>query len=374
MRNVDDDFMPHPPFGFTIRLARGVRWHHLATASHYAVALAFVSGAFDVEGDLVAAIEWWRAQTRRPRWERLAAALSRLSPQRWVQPMAVSRRHIRYHYDRSNDFYRQFLDRRLVYSCAYFTEPQQDLDTAQTAKLDHICRKLQLRADERFLDVGCGWGALVAHAAAHFGVQALGCTLSQAQFIHASTMLKDSGLAARAQVQDTDYRHVLGRFDKIASVGMFEHVGRRRLRSYFVQLASLLEDGGLLLNHGITRPEGAVEDTATLFMRRHVFPGGELVRLSDVIHAAGDAGLEVLDVENLRPHYALTCERWVERLQANAQACLSIVGPETWRTWRLYLAASAAAFRAGDLDVCQVLLGKRHSRYPRPLTRNYMYA
>jgi cyclopropane-fatty-acyl-phospholipid synthase len=341
----------------------------------YSAATAFVRGEFDVEGDFVPAIA---ARSAVPRdWKNLLlAALARFSPARLeslVQTKARAARNIRYHYDCSNDFYRQFLDPRMVYSCAYFRDPECSLEQAQFAKLDHICRKLDLRRGETFLDIGCGWGALVLHAADRFGSFATGCTLSKRQFEYAVNRAEESPGAGRISILEADYRDLTGSYDKIASVGMFEHVGRRRLECYFRKVASLLSADGLFLNHGIIRPQPASDSAESLFLRKKVFPGGELAHLSDVVRVAETAGFEVLDVENLRPHYALTCRAWVRRLQQNVAACLRAVDTERYRTWLLYLAASAWFFESGQTDIYQILMAKRTSPHRRHLTRDYMY-
>jgi cyclopropane-fatty-acyl-phospholipid synthase len=278
---------------------------------------------------------------------------------------------IRYHYDRSNKFYKQFLDKRMVYSCAYFRTPETPLDDAQVAKLDHICRKLDLRRGDRFLDMGSGWGALLVHAAEHYGVQATGCTLSRSQAEYARDSASHRVTGEQVAVLEMDFRDVTGHFNKIASVGMLEHVGRHRLHNYFRKVHDLLGPKGIFLNHSILRPELVTDSAQTLFIQRRVFPGGELAHLSVVIRAAELAGFEVLDAEDLRPHYALTCRAWVERLQRNAGACLDAVDRETYRTWLLYLAGSAASFEGGLTSVCQLLLAKRNSP-ARRLTREYM--
>lgn len=361
---------------FTIRVPDEASLKRFLDTDNYSAAMSFVRGEFDVDGDLLAAIRYHsRAQPNRL----MALAftfIARYAPTRlqtWVQTRTRAARNIQYHYDLSNDFYRQFLDRRMVYSCAYFRDPAWTLDRAQEAKLDHICRKLDLAPGERFLDIGSGWGALVRHAAGHYGVRATGCTLSEQQFDYAVTETERSGIGERVTFHKLDYRNFHERFDKIASVGMFEHVGRHRLRAYFRKVGELLEDGGLFLNHGIVRPQQVGDGPETLFLQRRVFPGGELAHLGDVIRAAEDAGFEVLDVENLRPHYALTCRRWVERLRERADTCARLVGEEAYRTWLLFLATSSVDFEQGSVDVHQMLLAKRHPAGPRRLSRDYMY-
>ena len=363
-----------PAFTLVVRDRRHLQ--QVLEADAYSAALSFICGDFDVVGYLVAAVRFQQDHHRRGWRTVLHAAAARLAPHRietWVQTRARAAWNIRSHYDRSNEFYRQFLDRRLVYSCGYFQTPDTPLDEAQIAKLDHVCRKLDLEAGDRFLDIGCGWGALLVHAAEHYGVRATGCTLSRSQAEYASEAARQRVPGVNVAVHEADFRDVTGRFDKIASVGMFEHVGRHRLHRYFGKVHDLLEAEGLFLNHGIVRPEFVTDGAQTLFLQRRVFPGGELAHLSDVIRAAELTGFEVLDVEDLRPHYALTCRAWAERLQRNAAACLEPVDRTTYRTWLLYLAGAAASFEDGLTSVSQLLLAKRRSPRRR-LTRNYMYA
>lgn len=364
-----------PQFAFLLRDVKQYEW--LQRADLYSVATAFIGGEFDIRGDLIAAVRFKQATRRIGARDVLAAIQARCAPRRleaWFQSRLQAANNIRFHYDRSNDFYRAFLDSKMVYSCAYFKNKAKTLDEAQTAKLDHICRKLDLRAEESFLDVGCGWGALVLHAAEKYGARATGCTLRLQQEYLASKAILEKNLDERATIHDCDYRMLQGKFDKIASVGMFEHVGRKRLGQYFRKVFDLLNEDGLFLNHGIIRPEGVSDGPQTLFLQRKVFPGGELANLSMVIREARRAGFEVLDVESLRPHYALTCRHWVERLQANAAECMNYVDRETYRTWLLYLAGSAVSFESGITDLYQILMAKRRAPEGRHLTRDYMYA
>jgi cyclopropane-fatty-acyl-phospholipid synthase len=349
------------------------RW--ISRGDAYSAGLAYVKGLVDVQGDLIEAVRYQLAHTGATWHRQLLDAVCRWTPWRLTQRWAgreTTARNIRFHYDRSNEFYRQFLDSRLVYSCAYFKEPGVALDQAQLAKLDHICRKLRVQNGDRFLDIGCGWGALVIHAAQSFGATASGCTLSNRQAEHAAKRVRQERLAA-VSIREMDYRDVTGQFDKIASVGMVEHVGRAQLETYFRRVYSLLAPNGLFLNHGITRPASVRSDASSMFIARKVFPGGEIVRLEDVIRAAERAGFEIQDVENLRRHYALTCRAWVERLDAHREACVESVGEESWRTWKLYLAGSAVAFEDGGLGLHQVLLSKKGASRATPMTRDYMY-
>jgi len=299
----------------------------------------------------------------------------------WRHQRRSNRANIGYHYDVSNAFYRLWLDAQMVYSCAYFTADDSTLDEAQAAKLDHICRKLRLQPGEQFLDIGCGWGALLFRAAEHYGVQATGITLSKNQFDHVNEEIAARGLAGRVHVELRDYldlpEEVL--YDKIASIGMFEHVGLARFPKYFGKIYRILKPGGFVLNHGITHnPLGAQSLGSGIgdFVEEYVFPGGELAHVSKVIEGVAAQGLEVIDAEALREHYAKTLWNWCERLEANADAARNEVGEEKYRVWRIYLAGSAHGFDHGWLSLWQLLAGKPlpDGRLPHPLTREYMYA
>jgi cyclopropane-fatty-acyl-phospholipid synthase len=284
---------------------------------------------------------------------------------------------VRYHYDVSNDFYRVFLDERMVYSCAYFTSADNSLDAAQQDKLDMICRKLRLKPGQRLLDVGCGWGGLVMHAARAYGVDATGITLSPAQVELANQRISEAGLGARARVQLQDYREVPEErpFDVLVSIGMFEHVGQRLLPAYFEKAARLLRNGGVFLNHGIASRATDVITRGPSFSDTYVFPDGELVPINTTLRAAEDAGFEVRDVESLREHYALTLRHWVRRLEAGHAEALRHVDEPTYRVWRLYMSGSAHGFTSRRLNVYQALLVFPDSRGQSglPLTRADWY-
>jgi cyclopropane-fatty-acyl-phospholipid synthase len=288
-----------------------------------------------------------------------------------------------------NEFYSLWLDRGLVYSCAYFPTGDEDIDAAQTAKLDHLCRKLRLAPGERLLDIGCGWGALVRHAAAHYGVDALGITLSERQAQLANERIRADGLESHCRVEVRDYRDLPAdaTFDKVVSVGMFEHVGRSQLPRYFREAARLTRPGGLFLNHGIVRSREG-ESGSKLprplrrilwregqFISRYVFPDGELVPLHVAVADAEHAGLETRDVETLREHYALTLRHWVQRLERARSTVESLVGEQAYRVWRLYMAASAHAFASGRISLAQILLAKpdAEGRAHVPRTRADLY-
>jgi cyclopropane-fatty-acyl-phospholipid synthase len=290
---------------------------------------------------------------------------------------AENRDAIHFHYDVSNEFYALWLDRAMVYSCAYFERPDSGLDAAQEAKLEHICRKLSLQPGERFLDIGCGWGALVIHAAQRYGVRAHGVTLSPQQLKVARERIAWAGLEDRVSVELQDYRDLQGEsvYDKVASVGMFEHVGLKNLPVYFSTVHRLLKPHGLFLNHGITHDsEGWQKSLSTEFINRYVFPDGQLDNISNIQHVMESARFEIADVEALRAHYALTLRHWVERLVRNHARALQYVNEATYRVWRLYMAACALEFEAGDIGIYQVLAGKRAAgNLPLPLTRRHLY-
>ena len=298
----------------------------------------------------------------------------------WKHSKPTDRKNISHHYDVSNDFYALWLDQQRVYSCAYFKQTGDSLELAQAQKLDHICRKLNLHAEERLLDIGCGWGALILWAAEHYQVQAIGITLSQNQHDYVQTQIQARGLQNRVQVFLMDYRDVpeAHAFDKIASVGMFEHVGRGNLAKYFAKIYRLLKPGGLVMNHGITASDLETEGLGSGisdFIEEYVFPGGELVHVSQVIQSLSTHGLECWDVECLRPHYARTLWHWVDRLEAQSQTAKEIVGEEKYRVWQIYMAGSAHAFERGWMSIFQILAGKplANGQLPYPLTREHVY-
>lgn len=284
---------------------------------------------------------------------------------------------ISFHYDVSNAFYKLWLCDEMVYSCAYFQTPNDSLVQAQRNKLDHVCRKLRLKPGERFLDIGCGWGAMVCWAAQHYGVQAHGITLSQRQFDYATERVKQLGLQGLVTLELRDYRDVEGEavYDKISSIGMFEHVGLVNLPVYNATVMRLLRPGGLFLNHGITHDEEGWHPTLDAeFINRYVFPGGELDTISNILRGMEQANFEIHDVENLRMHYAMTLREWVKRLEANHDAALHYVSEDAYRVWRFYMAACAMEFEAEGTGIYQVLASKRGSgSLPVPLTRQDIY-
>ena len=397
------------PFVLAVRRPGALR-RMLLPPSELAIVEAYIAGDVDVEGELEAAVTLGDAINERLGSPRTLASLTRhlLALPRDDDVAAVrearaersvgqvGRRHeperdqaaVRYHYDVGNDFYALWLDERMVYSCAYFRSPADTLDDAQRAKLDLVCRKLRLAPGQRFLDVGCGWGALVIHAAAHYGVTALGVTLSEAQAALARERVAAAGLEERCRIEIRDYRDLPPgeRYDRVASVGMVEHVGVDNLPAYFAALHEALAPGGLLLNHGIVSMNAARPVTLRqrvehrlwkrdAFIDQYVFPDGKLGPLAAVIAAAEGAGFETRDVESLREHYAMTLRAWLARLTCNAERATEVTDERTYRTWRLYMAAAAHSFASGSINVVQTLLSKPHEdgRAEVPLTREDLY-
>jgi cyclopropane-fatty-acyl-phospholipid synthase len=338
---------------------------------------AYIDGRLDIEGDLGIAVAHARHLGAIPLGlgERLRLALT-LGRRRAARTREEDTRDVRAHYDVSNDFYRIVLDRRLVYSCAYFNHPDQPIDEAQAQKLDLVCRKLRLGPGDTLLDVGCGWGALICWAASHYGVRAHGITLSRSQLAVAAARIEDAGLTGRATVELGHYLDLpTSRFDKIASVGMYEHVGLTRRRAYFDALSRALKPGGLLLNHGITASYRDHPVAGSAFIFRHVFPGAALDTIGRTMETMARAGFDVLDVESLRRHYALTLREWNRRLCAREAEAAQLVSARVLRAWRLYLPGCALAFEDRLLDVHQVLAAKpaADGRLGAPLTRDDVY-
>lgn len=340
---------------------------------------AFVEGRIDVHGEMqhvMAIAEKLASAGGSPVSARTAAAFTRHSPKE-------DRAAIGYHYDVGNDFYRLWLDEGMIYSCAYFPRGDETIDVAQIAKLDHICRKLRLAPGERLLDIGCGWGGLVLHAVRQYGVRATGITLSENQHALASERVAQAGLSDRAEILLLDYREVVdrfgtGAFDKVSSIGMFEHVGIRNLPHYFDVAQRALRERGLFLNHGITSadPENrAIGSGVGDFIEKYVFPHGELPHLHVAVREMSARGFEVFDVESLRPHYAKTLEHWSRRLEARLGEAARVVDARRLRIWRAYLAGCAYGFQQGWMNIYQLLASKQTSPglTEFPLSRRWIY-
>ena len=380
----------------TLRLASLAPLAHVAAGQVGRLAEDYVEGRIDIEGAMRPVID-------------VAARLVREDPTRAGEPLGplawwhelmqrgrsmkrhraeADARQVQFHYDVSDEFYALWLDPMRVYSCAYFRRSDLSLVQAQEAKLEHICRKLMLRAGERFLDIGAGWGGLLLWAAEHHGVRGTGITLSKNQHAHVNRLIDERGLGERVQMRLLDYRDLPEDepFDKIASVGMFEHVGRANLPRYFDKIRRLLKPGGLLLNHGITA--GGTRNTQLGagigdFIERYVFPGGELLHVSHVLQVMAEMGLEGLDTENLRPHYARTLWGWSDGLEAHLDRARQITGDKVVRAYRLYLAGSAMSFERGWLSLHQTLAARpsgqvddgslRGAQSAYPFNREYIY-
>lgn len=411
---VETPVEDHEP-RFTLIMRRpGALRRMLLPPSELALGEAYLHDDFDIAGDIEAAIRLTEQIVTRMRSPLRLAQLVRLAQRlptddvasdgvqsRRTVPLTGTRHSrrrdaaaVRAHYDVGNAFYALWLDQRMVYSCAYFPTGAETLDEAQTAKLEHICRKLRLRPGERLLDIGCGWGGFVRYAAERYGVDALGVTLSVPQAEFARERIRAAGLTDRCRIEVRDYRDLraYGVFDKVVSVGMFEHVGHAKLRRYFATVSRLVCPGGLFLNHGIAATASTTRgflqrqiERAVLkpgeFIERYVFPDGELVPPGEAIRIAERAGFETRDVENLREHYALTLRQWVRRLEAQRMEAIDLVGEQTYRVWRVYMAGSAHAFATGRIQVIQALYSKpradgssgvplsRADIYDEPITR-----
>lgn len=368
------DFCPDPSVTVTIPNAAALRYFIAPNLNK--LGEAFVEGYIGVQGSPQNVFKVAEGLASRVT-ARLPSAL------RWATRHSRQRDRaaIEYHYDVANEFYALFLDRNMVYSCAYYQDESDELEAAQCQKLDHILDKLRLQPGEQFLDIGCGWGALILRAAQKYGAVATGITLSQNQFDFAREQIHRAGLDRQCRVLLSDYRDLneVQAYDKIASVGMFEHVGLKNLPLYFQTIHRLLKDRGLVLNHGITSSDVEsrwIGKGVGEFIDRYVFPDGELPHVSLTLRELANAGLEVLDLESLRRHYARTCEAWSNNLESNRLQAVRIVGERRYRIWQIYLAGCSHGFAQGWMNLYQVLCSKAQNTELRgqPLTRDYMYA
>jgi cyclopropane-fatty-acyl-phospholipid synthase len=363
---------------------------HLARGRIGNLADAYVRGALEIEGSLVDVMAVAGALVADPvrsgkkrAWPRWLSHLRSL----WLHRRERDASQIRFHYDVCDAFFALWLDPQRLYSCAYYAEPDFTLAQAQQAKIDLICRKLQLQHGQRFLDVGAGWGGLLVWAAKHYGVRATGITLSANQHAYVNRLIDAEGLRGQVEMRLVDYRALTGagEFDRIASVGMFEHVGQAQMGVYFDTLHRLLRPGGLLLNHGIAA--GGLDNDALgagmgEFIEKHIFPGGELVHVTRAVEGLARSGLELVDAENLRPHYARTLWAWSENLERQLEQARTLTTEATVRAYRLYLAGSAMCFERGWLSLYQLLAtrpeGRNHreqswaARSDYPFTRTHL--
>ncbi len=288
---------------------------------------------------------------------------------------------IQFHYDIGNDFYALFLDREMQYSCGYFTQADHSLEQAQQDKLEMICRKLRLQPGEKLLDIGSGWGGLICYAARHYEVKAHGVTLSQQQFDFTKEKIRRLGLEERVSVELRDFATIEGSYDKISSIGMFEHIGIANMPKYFSKINSLLRDRGILLNHGISRHAKPTRHAVQRIrperrlLLKYIFPGSELDNVGHTIDLLEMHGFEVHDVEAWREHYGLTTKHWYRRLMANREEAIRLVGREKFRLWGLYLAGVSLGFADGSMHICQILATKHAAKgfSSLPLTRDDLY-
>ncbi|MYN43694.1 methyltransferase domain-containing protein [Pseudoduganella sp. FT93W] len=367
------DFSALPP-RVTIRVPSVAAASYLLRPSLASLGSAYVEGRIEVQGaardmiDIVTALarNTLKAEGRYARVVR-----------NWRHSKRGDADAIHYHYDVSNEFYAAFLDPQLVYSCAYFEQGHEDLATAQQQKIDHILRKIALQPHQRLLDIGCGWGALVIRAAQRFQARCVGVTLSEQQYALARQRVRAAGLEHLVEIRLQDYRDVQGQFDRITSVGMFEHVGVRHLPDYFATLARLLAEDGIVMNHGITSSDPANGQSpygGGDFIEQYVFPQGELAHIGHVLKSMQQGQLEVFDVENLRRHYARTCALWSDNFEAAAGRLKALAGEKRFRIWQVYLAGSSYAFEQDWISLYQIVARKAgQPASTLPWSRRYMY-
>jgi cyclopropane-fatty-acyl-phospholipid synthase len=365
------DFSKEAP-RVTIRVPNPSAARYLLSPSLSSLGTAYVEGAIEVKGRAADMIKVVNALARSSLKE--SGKLSRI-----VRTFQHDRKKdaeaIRYHYDVSNEFYQQFLDPNMVYSCAYFENGDEDLATAQIKKIDHILAKIKLQPGQTLLDIGCGWGALVIRAAQKYGARCVGITLSENQFSLAKERVRAAGLEHLVEIRLQDYRDVTGTFDRITSVGMFEHVGIRHLAEYFGIIHKLLADEGLAMNHGITSTDPENGETpygGGEFIEKYVFPHGELAHIGQVLKAMQQGQLEALDVENLRRHYAKTCAIWTENFETREEKVRELAGDKRFRIWHVYLAGCSWAFEQDWISLYQIVCGKAgRSAQALPWSRKY---
>jgi cyclopropane-fatty-acyl-phospholipid synthase len=394
-KNVDPEF-------FIAINGPGVIGALLRRPTYENLLLQYINGSVDIHGDLIDFV----AVARKKRPTKKLKKINKFFLLRQALPLLLSfsektsvqheypydevgrkesrrdnKKFIQFHYDISNNFYALFLGDEMQYSCGYFTDPDNSLDQAQYDKLDIICRKLRLKPEEKLLDIGCGWGGLICHAAQNYGVKAHGVTLSQKQFDYTAAKIKRLGIEDRVTVELRDYSTLEGTYDKIASIGMFEHIGLANMPKYFQKINSLLRDRGILLNHGISRHAKPTRRAARKIsperrlLLKYIFPGSELDNVGHTIDLLEINGFEVHDVEALREHYALTTRHWYKRLMARKEEAINFVGIEKFRIWALYLAGVSIGFTDGSIHICQIVATKHSAKGASglPFTRADLY-
>jgi cyclopropane-fatty-acyl-phospholipid synthase len=351
--------------------------HNAATLRRIAInpffqfAEAYSNGQIDVIGDLVETIA---TVNRSIRTSAQASFLYKLVSH-WMRlprlhSLSASRDNVYHHYDIGNDFYRLWLDEQLAYTCAYFPTPDVSLEAAQVAKFDHVCRKVQLKPGESVVEAGCGWGGLALHMARHYGVKVKAYNISHEQVAYARQRAADEGLADRVEFVEDDWRHIRGRYDAFISVGMLEHVGKGNYHKLGDVIHRSLSDKGRGLVHSIGRNLPAPVDR---WIERRIFPGSYPPSLKEMMWIFEPRRFSVLDVENLRLHYAQTLRHWLSRFEAASERIRQMFDERFARTWRLYLAGSVAAFETGELQLFQVVFARGDSN-DIPWTRAHLYA
>jgi cyclopropane-fatty-acyl-phospholipid synthase len=394
-KNIDSEF-------FIAVNGPGVIGALLRRPTYENLLLQYINGSVDVHGDLIDFV----AVARKKRTTKKLKKINKFFLLRQALPLLLSfsektsvqheylydevgrkesrrdnKKLIQFHYDISNNFYALFLGDEMQYSCGYFTDPGNSLDQAQYDKLDIICRKLRLKPEEKLLDIGCGWGGLICHAAQNYGVKAHGVTLSQKQFDYTAAKIKRLGIEDRVTVELRDYSTLEDTYDKIASIGMFEHIGLANMPKYFQKINSLLRDRGILLNHGISRHAKPTRRAARKIrperrlLLKYIFPGSEIDNVGHTIDLLEINGFEVHDVEALREHYALTTRHWYKRLMARKEEAINFVGIEKFRIWALYLAGVSIGFTDGSIHICQIVATKHSAKGASglPFTRADLY-
>ena len=355
----------------TLRLKSEETARDLLTRKWLAFGEAYTAGDIEVEGDLHELLHLGLAvdfndtsPTLKQKLELLRTYLKTLNTRK------RSSENISYHYDRGNDFYALYLDETMAYSCAYFDNGCDSLEKAQLSKYEHICRKLMLKNDERLVDIGCGWGGMLIYAARNHGIKGLGCTISPNQYEYANDRIKELGLQNRIEVILEDYRNLKGRFDKFVSIGMFEHVGKEFIPLFMKKTSKILEPGGVGLLHTIGKDADSSRDP---WIMKYIFPGGYLPHLAEVVESMGKKGFSILDVENLRVHYAKTLDLWTENFERNIDKVQEMFDEAFVRMWRLYLSSCSVAFMYGEPRLYQILFSNGLNNR-LPLTRSHCYA
>ncbi len=357
-----------PQFILTLATKRSAE--HILESGSLGFGEEYMAGDIQVEGDFVQLLRFGADSTflNLPIGLKAKLAIKHLR-QASLNTLSRSTKHVAHHYDRGNDFYKLWLDESMAYSCAYFRYENDTLEQAQQQKYEHICRKLQLKAGETLIDIGCGWGGMLIYAAKHYGVRGVGCTLSKEQVEYAVDLVKRQGLAKDISIVFEDYRKIEGKFDKFVSIGMFEHVGKQFIPTFMEKVKSILNPGGIGLLHTIGQELPVPGDPWTL---KYIFPGGYIPPLDEIVRTMCEAKLIPTDVENLRPHYARTVEEWIARFEVHVKKIETMYDASFVRMWRMFLNGCVANFRYGDMRLYHVLFTNGLNN-TMPLTREHLY-